>query len=320
MAGTALAPTKKPNAVVTAIETRSKSIADLLPRTLPSERFLNTFWATMRRQPELKECDPQSVLECVTKAAQDGLIIDGREAAIVTFNSNKRQKNDHGQWVDVRAKIAQYIPMRNGLIKRIRNTGEVSTLDQTIVYAQEIAEGRFIWKAGDDGYIQHDPIFDRDPGAPVLVYSIARLRDGSISRCVMRKDQVLKIKARSRSSNNGPWVTDEEEMWKKTCLRRHSKDLPMDADLRRIFEGDDYDPATTIDAKAEDVQETQTQPVRPARKRAGAAAAALNKEPAHDPETGEIEDAQFSDPSPEGEQEEQTTGADEGNSPDDDVI
>lgn len=270
---------KAKNPVVLAIETRVEKFASYLPRNIPSDKFMNTFWATMARSPELKECDPKSVIDCVTKAAQDGLIIDGREAAIVTFNSrNGRQ--------------ASYIPMRTGIIKRIRNSGEISTLDQSIVYESEIADGRFEWKAGDDGYIRHEPIFDRDPGKPVLVYSIARLRDGSISRCVMRKDQVLKIKARSRSSGSGPWVTDEEEMWKKTCLRRHSKDLPMDSDLRRIFERDDFDPQKpTLDAEAEVIE-----PIKPgSRKRAGGAAAALNEAPAHDPETGEIQDVEFSE-------------------------
>ncbi|WP_445505046.1 recombinase RecT [Microvirga sp. G4-2] len=293
MAGTALTTAKPKNQVVAAIEGRTKSIAELLPRNLPSERFLNTFWATMRRQPELKDCDPQSVLDCVSKAAQDGLIIDGREAAIVTFNAKKKVKNERGQWVEEYVKTAQYIPMRNGLIKRIRNTGEVSTLDQTVVYEEEIAQGRFVWKAGDDGYIKHEPIYDRDPGKPVLVYSIARLRDGSISRCVMRRDQVDKIRARSRSANSGPWVTDYEEMMKKTCLRRHSKDLPMDADLRRIFESDDYDGGTTLEGEAEEVKAPDAQPARPTRKRQGAAAAVLNQETPHDPETGEIEDAEF---------------------------
>ena len=136
----------------------------------------------------------------------------------------------------------------------------------------------------------------------------------------MRKDQVEKIKARSRSSNNGPWVTDTEEMWKKTCLRRHSKDLPMDADLRRIFDSDDYDPPATIDAKAEEIEETRTPPAKPARKRAGAAAAALNEEPPHDPQTGEVLDADYSEPSQEGPQDDQTTETDESNSSDADVI
>lgn len=319
MAGTAVATTRPVNPVVALIDKRKSDIAALLPAQMPSERFIKTFKATIQRQPELLECDPQSVLDSVTKAAQDGLIIDGREAAILTFNSTKRVRTEGGGWVDKKVKTAQYIPMRNGLIKRIRNTGEVSTLDQTIVYEAEIAEKRFDWQAGDDGYIRHEPIYDRDPGKPVLVYSIARLRDGSISRCVMRKDQVLKIKARSRSSNNGPWVTDEEEMWKKTCLRRHSKDLPMDADLRRIFESDDYEGAgPTIEGKADEVPEPATQPAKPTRKRAGAAAAVLNEEPAHDPETGEIQDAEFSEP--QGSPEEQTTDPDEGTSPDDDVI
>lgn len=317
MTGTALTTQKPVNPVVALIDKRKSDIAALLPAQMPSERFIKTFKATIQRQPELLECDPQSVLDSVTKAAQDGLIIDGREAAVVIFKSKKRTKNDSGQWVDLETKTAQYIPMRNGLIKRIRNTGEVSTLDQTIVYRAEIDEGRFAWKAGDDGYISHEPIYDRDPGEPVLVYSIARLRDGSISRCVMRKDQIEKIKARSRSKSynrttqqyeiSGPWVTDEEEMWKKTCLRRHSKDLPMDADLRRIFESDDYEgKGPTLDGEAEEVSEPVSQPIRTTRKRPGGAAAALNDEPAHDPETGEIEDAQFSEPS-EGPQTEQDT-------------
>ena len=46
----------------------------------------------------------------------------------------------------------------------------------------------------------------------------------------MRKDELDGIRKRSRASNNGPWVTDTAEMYKKTIIRRHCKSLQLSPD------------------------------------------------------------------------------------------
>ncbi len=55
----------------------------------------------------------------------------------------------------------------------------------------------------------------------------------------MSIEDVEKIRSRSRSGNSGPWVTDFDEMAKKTVFRRHSKWLPLSPELRDKIEKDD---------------------------------------------------------------------------------
>jgi recombination protein RecT len=54
----------------------------------------------------------------------------------------------------------------------------------------------------------------------------------------MSKREVDEIRARSKSGGSGPWVTDYEEMAKKSVFRRHSKVLPMSAELVQAMEAD----------------------------------------------------------------------------------
>jgi len=71
------------------------------------------------------------------------------------------------------------------------------------------------------------------------VYSVVYLKGcHSPSVDVMTIREVQDIRARSMSKDNGPWVTDFEEMAKKTVFRRHAKVLPMSAELVQALETD----------------------------------------------------------------------------------
>jgi recombinational DNA repair protein RecT len=75
---------------------------------------------------------------------------------------------------------------------------------------------------------------------------------------VMTLREVDDIRMRSMSKDSGPWVTDFEEMAKKTVFRRHSKVLPMSAELAQAMASDDdqYDlsAATAKPANTGDIQ------------------------------------------------------------------
>jgi hypothetical protein len=55
---------------------------------------------------------------------------------------------------------------------------------------------------------------------------------------VMTKDEVDAIRKRSKASGSGPWVTDYNEMAKKTVVRRASKKWPLDAELAEAVNND----------------------------------------------------------------------------------
>src|SRR5690606_30511212 len=151
------------------------------------------------RDPQIAEASTQSVfLEC-QKAIADGLVLDGREAALTRFYSK-----DGVQVV--------YIPVVAGIMKRVRNSGEVASWSAELVYQNEYESGRFVYKAGADPHIHHEPIIVGDRGPVVAAYSAVKLKDGTYSYEVMNIDQLNGIRNRTKSKRKdgsiaGPWQT-----------------------------------------------------------------------------------------------------------------
>lgn len=208
--------------------------------TIDPDKFLRVVKNAVLRDPEIAEASMQSVyLECM-KAMNDGLVLDGREAALTRFKTNKRRKNpDTGQWEDNFQTEVVYIPMMAGIMKRVRASGEIASWSVELVYQKEYEEGRFRYVAAPDPMIMHEPIIVGDRGPVVAAYSAVKLADGSHHYEVMTRQQLDAIKARTKSKKTkrqgneeiteitGPWATDEEEMFRKTVIRRHSKRLPV---------------------------------------------------------------------------------------------
>lgn len=189
-----------------------------LPAHIPVERFARVVMTAIQNKPALvTKCTRQSLWNSCMKAAQDGLLPDGREGAIVEYG-------DQAQWM----------PMIAGLRKKVRNSGEIATWDVNVVHKND----KFAFRLGDDPFIAHEPTLD-DPGPVVAAYAIAVLKSGEKSREVMSVTAIEKVRGRSKAKNNGPWITDYEEMCRKTVARRHSKVLPMSTDLDDLIRRDD---------------------------------------------------------------------------------
>lgn len=188
-----------------------------LPTHVSPERFVRVVMTAVQTTPALLNADRRTLFAAATKAAQQGLLPDGREGAIVTFK-------DQAQWM----------PMTAGIMKLVRNSGEISTWSVQAVYEND----SFDFCLGDEEHITHKPAL-ASRGKLIAVYSIVTMKDGEKSREVMSVEDVNAIKARSRSGNSGPWVTDFAEMAKKTVVRRHSKRLPLSTDIDGAIREDD---------------------------------------------------------------------------------
>lgn len=199
------------------------SIAAALPAQIPAERFVRTVSTAVQLQPELLECDRKSLLLATLRAAHDGLLPDGREGAFVIFKDRKAG-----------TKRAQWMPMYQGLLKKVRNSGELASITAEVVYSKDA----FDYELGDEPRITHKPALG-DRGKPIAAYAVARLKDGAIYREVMSVEQIERIRAVSRSGDNenGPWVQWWDEQARKTVLRRLSKYLPQSTDLASYLGG-----------------------------------------------------------------------------------
>ena len=192
-----------------------------LPPQIPVQKFLRTTMTAVQMNPELLNCDRRSLLASCMKAAQDGLLVDGREAALVIFRTKS-------------GPAAQYMPMIGGLLKKLRNSGELASISAHVAYDGD----EFRYELGDEERIVHRPNLDSDRGKPIAAYAIARTKDGAVYREVMSREQIEQVRSVSRARDNGPWVQWWEEMARKTVLRRLMKRLPSSADLDAVLAHD----------------------------------------------------------------------------------
>jgi recombination protein RecT len=58
-----------------------------LPAHVTVEKFTRVALTAINSNPDLRQADHRSLFGAITKLAQDGLLPDGREAALVIFNT-----------------------------------------------------------------------------------------------------------------------------------------------------------------------------------------------------------------------------------------
>jgi len=263
-----------------------------LPGHISTERFVRTAQTAIALTRNIdKVRSPQSLLAACTKAAADGLILDGREAALV---------------IDYKGE-AQYRPMMRGLLKLAYQSGELKGLVVEIVRKGDLFRHR---PTNLVEPITHEIDHDAERGEPRLVYAMAELKDGGIVHEVMSVADINAIRDRSDAWHaykagkikSTPWATDWSEMARKTVFRRLSKYLPSSNEKSTLHQAVDRDEsmAMTIDIEPVEQSPGRTKPPAGPKKRGGAAAALkvaqqaaqAEREPGDeteiDPETGEI--------------------------------
>lgn len=216
-----------------------------------SNRFKKIVLTTLSLNTNLYNCDRRSLMSSCMKAAADGLVLDGREAAIITF----RAKNGPNK--------AQYIPMVAGVIKKVRQSGEVSVFNAQLVYEND----KFKAVYGLNPTLEHEPLLDGERGAVRGCYAVCRFKDGNSDYEYMTKADIEAIRNRGKARNSGPWATDWGEMARKTLLHRLAKRLPMATDAQNTM------------SRIEDLYDLDSPDpnyVEPTTKKRGAGAAALN--------------------------------------------
>lgn len=196
-----------------------------LPKHLPPDRFVRVAITTMMRVPKLAECEQASFFNCMLKLSQYGLEPDGYVAHLIPFRNNKRNVTE-----------CQLIIDYKGLIRVVMNTGLVSKLHADKVCEHDIFEFNC-------GQAKHVIDYKNPRGRPYAYYAMCQMKDGSVKYEVMQLEEINAIRERSKSANTGPWVTDFDEMAKKTVFRRLSKWLPLSSEIINAAYGDDDKPA-----------------------------------------------------------------------------
>jgi recombinational DNA repair protein RecT len=165
-----------------------------------------------------------------------------------------------------------------GYVQLVFRSGMIQSIHADVIY-----EGDDF--AYDRGVVQRHTKWEWRPaserpkmrGNLLGAYASVRIIGGAEAHVALSKDEVDAIRRRSKSANNGPWVTDYNAMACKSAFKRLVKWLPISTEIRKALEVDDeedtpnlrsqnaiilgdivtgeslVDDENTIDATAEDV-------------------------------------------------------------------
>jgi recombination protein RecT len=195
-----------------------QQVAKALPRSLSAPRFTRMALTATFINPKLIHCTQLSLFNCLMRLCELGLEPDGRRAHLIPYG-------------DTCTLLIDY----KGIAELIRRNGEVAHIHCDVVGVNDHFEYRF----GTGGKLEHVP-FLGDRGRIKCAYSYIRLKDGTEEYDVMSYEDIERVrKDHSRAGDKSPWVTDWNEMAKKTVFRRHAKLLPLSPELREMIESDD---------------------------------------------------------------------------------
>lgn len=203
-----------------------KQFAMALPEHITPKKFVRTLQTAVSSSPNLAQCERNSLLSACMRAAADGLLPDGREAAIVPFKDKSGQQR------------ATYMAMVSGILKKVRNSGELATITSQIVYKNDKFE---YWIDSTGEHVEHRPTMFGERGEMIGAYALAKTRAGEVYIEVMSMEELNKVRNASRAKNSGPWQSWETEMHRKTVIKRLSKRLPMSTDLEQVIRREDED-------------------------------------------------------------------------------
>jgi recombination protein RecT len=257
----------------------TKEFETALPTAIPADRFIRTVVTAVQMQPDLLGADRRTLMSACMKAAQDGLLLDGREAGLSVYND--RQNG---------GKTVAYLPMVGGIMKKVRQSGEISSIRAHVVYEGD----QFEYELGDEERIIHKPSLSQQGGKALAVYAIARFKDGDIQREVMSFAQVEKIRAKATGIGKACWASEWGEMAKKTVIRRLAKRLPSSNDLDQVLQSDN-----ALSQGVTQVAVIDEQPAQPAAiEAAPVTVAALNRQIAAASETAAVSEPDSDETSP----------------------
>lgn len=189
-----------------------------LPEHVSVDRFERIVITAINSNPRLVAPEVRaSLLAACMRAAQDGLLPDGREGALVTYGSE-----------------VQWQPMVGGLLKKVRNSGELKDISASVV---RLGDEFDYWTDENGEHLKHRRL--SDDGPETHAYVIARTKDGGIYIDVMTRARIERARAVSKSKDGPAWKNWWDEQAVKTVIRHISKRLPMSTDAADFFSRND---------------------------------------------------------------------------------
>jgi len=224
-------------AVVKVLESESMrgKFTEALPRDIPVDRFTSVVKTGLNMRPELLEADRTSLYTACLRAAQDGLLPDGREGVLNIYNTNVGTKQAP-KWM----KKVQWMPMVEGVIKQLAKAGIKAYAAS--VYANDKIR---IWNDNDGQHVEHEPVVFGERGDRIGAYAVGITKDGYTQVEALNMAELANARAASKNKDGAIYEVWGDRMEQKTAMHRLRKRMaimdPSVAEALRRAEDDDLD-------------------------------------------------------------------------------
>lgn len=186
-----------------------QKLAKALPPGITLDRFTRVTLTAVQQNPELITADRGSLYTAVIRCAQDGLLPDGKAAALVIFNV--KGKN-----------VVQYMPMIGGYRQILADHGMILNAD--VVREKDT----FSWSKAPPDVKHTYPFGDR--GEMVGAYAVIYDEHGrTLTATAMSAAEIMQVKDVSKTAHSeySPWNKWSPRMWVKTVGRRAFNEAPL---------------------------------------------------------------------------------------------
>jgi recombination protein RecT len=185
-------------------------IEELLPDNVPLSRFVGVAKTAIRTNPDLvTKADPSSLVNAVIMCATDGLVPDGRQAALVLYK---------------------------GKVGYLRMIGGIRSI--AALYGWAIRTN-VVYQVDEFDFTEEPPMISHRPERPgvdrgpiVYAYAVATHRDGQRMQMVMAREDIAKRRAKAQTQM--VWNEWEGPMSEKTVGHALFKQLPLDPNDVRV--------------------------------------------------------------------------------------
>lgn len=231
-----------------------KSVEELgkaVPSCMSAERLCRIALTTVRLNPKLAACTPESFLGALFQAAQLGLEPNVEGQAYLIPYKNTKYINGKKQKVDE----VQFQIGYKGYIELFYRHGAALSIDMHTVYENDIFEFAY----GTQPFLKHCPTL-KNRGEVIAYYAVASLKNGGSIFKVMSKEECIEHgKTHSKCyismewsdlencyiplenphfAPDSPWAKDPNAMCKKTVLIQLAKLLPKSVELQKALSMD----------------------------------------------------------------------------------
>lgn len=216
------------------IEKSAKELGKALPSHLRPERIVRIALTTLKTNPKLYQCNPQSFLGALFQCAQLGLEpnVEG-QAYIIPYENRKTGEL-----------VAQFQIGYKGLVELYWRHQSADTLTMETVCEHDAFE----YNLGDGSLKHSHPPFGKPRGEVIGYYASAKMTSGGRTIKVMSKLEAYEWGKRysqcwDRKANDfrfgTPWKDNFDSMALKTVLKQLMKLLPKSIEIQKALSMDE---------------------------------------------------------------------------------